>query len=99
MGNKQIVFYYAALAAASIFLFSTMRWYSYRVPEEERTVVDKQLELDAPELKDLEHVNDAMDYFQRQETVITREAGTFPFVNVKTIVITTRWSRPSWKGI
>ncbi len=96
-GNKKMMVFYAVALALSLFASATIRWYSYRTPQEERVVTDEHLDMDDPRLKDFGEVKEGLEYFMRQETITTKVSGTFPLVNEKKLVITTRWYRPSYR--
>jgi hypothetical protein len=98
MGNKNIIVFYATLIACSIFIFSTVRWFSYRTPKKESDTVEYVLEHNDPRLKDVKVAKDKQ-YFMQEQTIVTMQAGTFPFVNKETLVIKTLMSRPSWEGL
>lgn len=99
MWHKKLLLFYATFVACSIFTFMILRWLSYRTPKEERSVTEISLDIADPRLKDLKNIDKEMEYFLKEETIITMRAGTFPFVDKETLVIKTRMSRPSWKGL
>lgn len=95
--RSQLSIFYIAMVMLSIFAYLTVRWMKYRTPQVEISVLKYEVDKTDPLLlKSNIAVVDDKYYYGLDSTFVTIYAGTFPFLEKKTVVRTSRWSRPVW---
>jgi len=88
---------YGFVLFASIFLYMSARWYSYRTPHVQRVSYEKVIEKNDPLINRFKNKpKEGMFYYQSVQVTITDSAGNFPFLaDTKYDTVITVWSRAS----